>query len=269
MFVLSISRNGKWEKRWENTVNTGKKCFGIARAKWRGMKRKTLYSLLAIATVFTAGCSRTDLTTEVKDTRGVTKQSPVVLESTGQTVGRVQKVVATESGFRLDMVLDKPHRNTLRADAKACPSPRSIVSDKPTLLLIGGNDPSFPVLKRGTLIHEAQLGGGKRTWWEWIAHSQRAQIQMVLTFVSIVLTVIILVIKIIKNFVKLAIVAILAIVIIYGVTGLRSGWSLERISSISSEKVRTWLNDNMGKLEGKSGFLNDINFNIIELNNEL
>jgi len=230
---------------------------------------KLSFCLLPVAVLLFAGCSsdNSDFHTEVGDTRGVTLQSPVVHYDV--VVGRVGKVTAAETGFRLDVMLDKPFRNTLRADASACPSPAGLVMDEAALEIVGGNDASLPLLKKGTLIPEAQPRTKFNSVVDWALGSPDARNLLYLcgAFVML-LSALVGLFKKLPKIVRLVLFAVLLVALVYGGIGLKNGWSLEQIKSASYEDVQVKVEKLQKFLEGQTNLLETININLQNFTND-
>jgi len=208
--------------------------------------------MLVFASLLITGCSKTDLATEVKDTRGVTLKSPVI--SGDKMVGHVEKVVSEPTGYRLHIRLEDRFRKTFKEGLMACPVPVGKLSPVPALFLIEGGDATAPLLKRGAVIPEAPLlspddplGDESGLW---------GRIKKPMTICLTVLPLLIFVIKLIKGFIKLALVVILALALLYGVYGVKQGWTLDKVrEAIPTDNVKKWILENKEFIVGLGGTL--------------
>ena len=218
-------------------------------------------TLVILTLFFTAGCGRRDLTTEVKDARGVDKESPVVFQ--GNPVGRVEKISATEKGFRLNVALEKPYRKTLRMGAGACPVPANfpLPSGKkmgePVLLLVGGTDMSQPLLKRGAEVPEVSLiTAGTLTWGEWVG-ANLARAKYLLAGCVTVLILLLLVWKLVRGMFKFLLVLVLAAALLAGAWFVKNGWTQRDIPAAIPEEVQNWLQKSMELFDGAKNTVTD------------
>jgi len=235
-----------------NALMGGKDLPGLHRHEPQMRMKKSdvpLYTTMALGLLMLAGCSRTDFSTEVKDARGVTKQSPVMHYD--NRVGQVDKIVPTGTGFRLDVRLDKPYRNTFRADLKACPVHKTRTTGQPALVLIGGGGASAPLLKRGMAVPEASLA-------EVHVETVRKFSLKYLGALGSILALLIIALKLLKGLLKFAVMAVLVAALVYGVHLYRNDMLMEKINSIKSEEAIKWLKDNKEWIEGTASTIMNI-----------
>ena len=216
--------------------------------------KKTFTLIAAFGIVLLAGCSRTDFTTDVKDTRGVTVQSPVSHDT--KRVGVVEKVVPSQTGFRLEVRLDDQYRKTFREGLMACPVKSGKLSPVPALILVAGDDTSAPLLKRGARIPEIPLSllEPEPPPETPVDSSRWGTVKTPLTICLTVLPLVVLVLKLLKGFFKVVLLGILILALVYGVYGVKRGWTLDKIP-FPTDKARAWLLENKEFVIGVAGTL--------------
>ena len=203
---------------------------------------------LTVAVSIFAGCSRSDFSAEVRDTRGVAENAPVIFRD--MRVGYVGKVVPTETGFRLEVTLEKPYRDMMRADLRACPLPegyKSLWGDvvrEPTLVLIGGVNTSLPLLERGAVVSEVTLREVETKTWLTKLLGNLTHVRIWISLCVGILIIFRFMIKIAKGVVKLAVAAVLIAALLYGAYRIKADWLPEWIPMVLSEEVKNWLHDN-------------------------